>query len=76
MNNVAQGNDGDNNIPVPAAGGDNNGQPQPSAAESNSENTVDSENVVNDNNESMISTVRTFITSFFTSLLPETPAAL
>lgn len=47
---------------------ENNSEGQPQQAE----NTTDTpENV---NNESVMSTIRTFVVTFFTSLLPETPA--
>ncbi|XP_073820980.1 homocysteine-induced endoplasmic reticulum protein [Musca autumnalis] len=58
-----------NNDPAPAAVVNNSDQP------ANATNAADgNENVANDNNESMISTLRTFVVTFFTSLLPETPA--
>ncbi|XP_061397710.1 homocysteine-responsive endoplasmic reticulum-resident ubiquitin-like domain member 2 protein [Musca vetustissima] len=61
----------ENNVAAPAPAGNNN-EPPTNAANSNA--AVGSENVANENNESMISTLRTFVVTFFTSLLPETPA--
>ncbi|XP_075154035.1 homocysteine-induced endoplasmic reticulum protein [Haematobia irritans] len=59
-------NEGENNMRAPVG---NNNEHQSSAPNSD---VVDSENIAN--NESMMSTLRTFVVTFFTSLLPETPA--
>ncbi|XP_058977319.1 homocysteine-responsive endoplasmic reticulum-resident ubiquitin-like domain member 2 protein isoform X2 [Musca domestica] len=70
-NAAPENNVNENNGDAPAAVVNNTDQP---ANANNSNAAGGSEVVANDNNESMISTLRTFVVTFFTSLLPETPA--